>query len=109
MAVDFKSGDGGPDDRNSATSASRNGEAIDVARGECEVAYGDTGLVYSLRVEGSQVRLVPPITRDLDDPIRRLEQYSETLGLALDPAAHDVPIDPARELAPTVPRPPGSR
>jgi len=55
MAVDFKSGDGGPDDRNSATRASRNGEAIDVARGECEVAYGDTGLVYSLRVEGSQV------------------------------------------------------
>lgn len=99
MAAIFMFGDGGPDVRDSVESASNYMEAIDVQNGEYEVVYDDAGLVYMPEVEGYEVRLVPSDTRDRDDLIRRLAEYSEMLGLALDPASQDFPVELARSIA----------
>ena len=99
MAAIFMFGDGGPVIRESVESASGYMEAIDVENGEYEVIYDDTGVVYQPQIEGYRVRLVPTDTRDRDDLVRRLADYSETLGLALDPASQDFTIDLARSIS----------
>ena len=99
MAVIFMFGDGGPDVRDSVEGAANFMEAIDVQNGQYEVVYDATGLIYLPQVDGYQVRLVPTDTRDRDDLVRRLTDYSKALGLALDPSLHDFPIEVARSIA----------
>jgi hypothetical protein len=99
MTAIFIFGDGGPIVRNSVDSASGYMEAIDVENGEYDAIYDDTGLIYRPQIEERQVRLVPTDIRDHDDLVRRLADYSKTLGLALDPTSRDFTIDLARSIS----------